>query len=312
MKGQNNCLYDFESFRINTLKRQLSRDGKILPLTSKAFATLLFLVRRQGEIITKEELMNAVWFDTAVEENNLTQQISTLRKTLGEQARLPRFIVTIPGEGYSFIAPVKESFDNESEFVTHEITQPDATIVICEDENPESRRIGGKTINNPHFPGYFQTYQLIALVLLFSVAAFSFAIFYSYLTSKPTICVLPFKALDNNEKSSLYSAGIPSYVTAKIGTIPNVTVRPLDSSGKYYGQEADVLAVGRDNNADTVLTGSTQCEGDVVQVVVHLWDVKNSRQMWAKVITKKASDSLSVQDAISEEIIYALRTELSN
>ena len=71
MKEQNDCLYDFESFRIDTLKRQLLRDWEVLPLTSKAFKTLLMLVHHRGEIVTKDELMKTIWFDTVVEENNL-------------------------------------------------------------------------------------------------------------------------------------------------------------------------------------------------------------------------------------------------
>lgn len=312
MREQNDCLYDFESFRIDTLKRQLMRDGQVLPLTSKAFATLLILVRHQGVVVTKDELMNAVWFDTAVEENNLTQQISTLRKALGEQTREPRFIITIPGQGYSFIALVKESFYEMPPIVLQEITRSSITIDICENEKPETQKINGNLINSLSFSRYFRSYQMLFVVLLFAVIVLTFSFFYSYLSPKPSIVVLPFRSLDNSEKSNLYSAGIPSYVTAKIGNLPNMIVRPVDSSGKYFGQEQNVVAIGRDNNADTVLTGSTRCEGDIVRIIVHLWDVKNNRQIWAKVFTRNASDALGAQDSISEEIIFALRTELLN
>src|SRR5215210_7197743 len=114
MKEQNEGLFDFESFRLDSLKRQLRRDGQVIPLTSKAFTALLILVSRRGEIVTKDELMNTLWFDTAVEENNLTQQISTLRKRLGEKKDEHRFIVTVPGQGYSFVAPVKKGASGET------------------------------------------------------------------------------------------------------------------------------------------------------------------------------------------------------
>lgn len=311
MKGQKDCLYDFKPFRIDTLKRQLLCNGAVLPITSKAFTTLLILVRHRGETVTKDELMNSVWFDAAVEENNLMQQISTLRKVLGDQAKEPKFIITIPGHGYSFIAPVKESFYSEPEIILQEITQSSITIDISDDEKPETQRISDELSGRQRFLKYFQAYQLHLIILLLGVTVFSSAFFYNYIKAKPSICVLPFRSLNNNEKSNLYSAGIPSYVTAKIGNLPNMIVRPVDSSGKYFGQEQNVIAIGRDNDVDTVLTGSTQCEGDVVQVIVHLWDVKNNRQIWAKVFTQHSTDALGVQDAISEEIIYALRSELS-
>lgn len=309
MDGQKSCFYDFESFRIDTSKRQLLRDGKVLPLTSKAFAALLVLVQRRGKTVTKEELMNAVWFDTAVEENNLTQQISTLRKALGEQARAPQFIITIPGQGYSFIAPVKESFYFEPEIAMQENEQ--LSVEISETNEIPQRR--DKPIPLPVFSRSFQTFGRAFLILLAAMALLPVLFFSSLINSKqPAICVLPFKSLDNNEKSSIYSEGIPSYVTAKIGNIPNMIVRPIDSSGKYYGQEQNIVAVGRDNNVDAVLTGSTLYEGESVQIIVHLWDVKNNRQIWAKVFRKNASDALNVQEAISDEIVSVLREELLN
>ena len=312
MNGQNDRLYDFESFRIDTMKRQLLCDGRVLPLTSKAFATLLILVRRRGEVVTKDELMNAVWFDTAVEENNLTQQISTLRKALGEKSREPRFIITVPGQGYSFIAPVKECLYGAPEIVLPEAAQSSVAIDICENEKNESPEIKSNLFHNLNFSGYFQSRHLLFLILLFAVIVFTYSFSYSYLNYKPSIAVLPFRALDGSEKSNLYGSGIPSFVTAKIGNLPNMIVRPVDSSEKYFGQEQNVVAIGRDNNVDAVLTGSTQCEGEIVRIIVHLWDVKNNRQIWAKVFTGKTSDMFRAQDSISEEIILALRSELLN
>jgi serine/threonine-protein kinase len=311
MNVQKNYFYDFESFRIDTLKRQLSRDGKVLPLTSKAFAALLILVQQRGKTVTKEELMNAVWFDTAVEENNLTQQISTLRKALGEQAREPRFIITIPGQGYCFIAPVKENFYFDPEIAMPELGETNALIDITQTNQTEKE--SRKAVNSQNVSWSFRNVGvslLFLLLLIFALPVFFFSDLIS--SKKPAICVLPFRSLNNNEKSNIYSSGIPSYVTAKIGNLPEMIVRPVDSSGKYYGQEQNVVAVGRDNNVDAVLTGSTICEGENVQIIVHLWDVKNNRQIWAKVFRRNTADALNVQEAISEEIVSVLREELSN
>lgn len=101
--------YEFGPFRLDARRRTLTRDGRPVAVTSKVFDTLLVLVERRGRVVAKSELMDALWPDTAVEENNLTQHISTLRKILGERAGDHRYVVTRPGRGYSFVAEVRET-----------------------------------------------------------------------------------------------------------------------------------------------------------------------------------------------------------
>lgn len=305
-------MYDFEPFHIDAVKRQLSRSGEILPLTAKAFDTLLILIRNHGRTVSKHEIIEEVWCDTAVEENNLAQQISVLRKLLGDDARHPEFIITIPGQGYSFIAPIKIRQQNSSETVLPENEISRNPSESAEAENQTRTRKNNIFRSATDFSRNSQAYGLLFTTLFLAVAIFSTLYFTNFSDSKPSICVLPFKSLINNERSNLYSAGIPSFVTAKIGNLPEMIVRPTNLSGEYYGQEQNVIEIGRTNDADAVLTGSTLCEGDVLQVTVHLWDVKNKRQIWAKVFTGNAADAINLQDKISEEIIYALRNELLN
>ncbi len=84
----------------------LVRDGRALALTGKTFDTLRYLVENQGRLVDKDELLSAVWRGVTVEEANLTQSIYTVRKVLGDSPRDHRFIVTVPGRGYQFVAPV--------------------------------------------------------------------------------------------------------------------------------------------------------------------------------------------------------------
>ena len=94
--------YEFGDFRIDAAKRLLKKeDGEIVPLTPKVFDLLLYLVQNNGKVIEKDELMTAVWTDSIVEENNLSQNISILRRVLGEKRGEHRFIVTVPGKGGS-------------------------------------------------------------------------------------------------------------------------------------------------------------------------------------------------------------------
>ncbi len=98
--------YHFDSFCVDATKRVLLRDGNRVVITGKSLDTLLALVERAGQTVTKRELIRAVWGSALVDENNLNQCISALRKTLGEQPRQHEYIVTVSGVGYRFVAPV--------------------------------------------------------------------------------------------------------------------------------------------------------------------------------------------------------------
>ncbi|MBI3478237.1 MAG: winged helix-turn-helix domain-containing protein [Acidobacteria bacterium] len=111
-------IYEFGDFRIDAAKRLLLRGSETVPLTPKVFETLLYLVRRPGDLVQKDDLIRSVWPDTIVEENNLNQNISTLRRVLGETRGENRYIATIPGQGYRFVANVRR----------HAVSGPTASV----------------------------------------------------------------------------------------------------------------------------------------------------------------------------------------
>src|ERR1043166_2737422 len=118
-------LYEFGDFRLDTGKRLLRRlDGTTVPLTPRVFETLLYMVEHQGIVLDKERLMEAVWPDSIVEENNLSQNISTLRRIFGETPGSHRYIVTVPGRGYRFVAEVNERADNGIARMNNQATTP--------------------------------------------------------------------------------------------------------------------------------------------------------------------------------------------
>jgi DNA-binding winged helix-turn-helix (wHTH) protein/pimeloyl-ACP methyl ester carboxylesterase len=101
-------VYEFGDFRLDVGERRLLRDGQAVSLTAKAFETLRVLLERPGRLVTKDELMQHLWPDTVVEENNLTQHVSALRRALGEQRPGLGFIETVPRVGYRFLADVRQ------------------------------------------------------------------------------------------------------------------------------------------------------------------------------------------------------------
>jgi DNA-binding winged helix-turn-helix (wHTH) protein len=104
MSTQNKQSYEFGPFQIDTFNRQLLRDGKVVPLKAKALDTLLVLIDRRGDVVEKDDLMKLLWPDSFVEEANLTQNIYTLRKALGDA----HYIETVPRRGYRFVGEVRE------------------------------------------------------------------------------------------------------------------------------------------------------------------------------------------------------------
>ena len=101
-----NDVYEFGPFRLELSEHRLIREGRTIPLTGKAFDTLCALLERHGKLVAKQDLMNAVWPETRVEDNNLDRNISALRKALGDQSTGKPFIETVPRVGYRFAAPV--------------------------------------------------------------------------------------------------------------------------------------------------------------------------------------------------------------
>ena len=123
--------YRFGPFQLDVRERRLSRGTDIIPLRLKVFDTLCVLVENAGRLVTKDELLAAVWPDTTVEENNLNHNISVLRRALGEKATGQQYIETVPRMGYRFVAPV--------ETAEREIPAPAASVESRQPASPPRR-----------------------------------------------------------------------------------------------------------------------------------------------------------------------------
>ncbi len=136
MSRQARHFYEFGPFRVDATERRLLRDDQHVPLQPKAFNTLLALVSNSGHLLTKEELLKAVWPDAFVEENNLTQHVSQLRKALGDDGNGHGYIETVPRVGYRFATGVREILDEGESVVIENHTK--YRIVIKDGECEET------------------------------------------------------------------------------------------------------------------------------------------------------------------------------
>ena len=294
MSKQTKQFYEFGPFRVDPSQRVLFREGKPVALPPKIFETLLALVERSGQIVEKEKLIEKVWPETFVEENNLTQYISALRKTLGDGRHEHRYIETIPRRGYRFAAEVREVRDEEAE-------------LIIRDQTAVSLRNLRRTIP-------------IVTTLALALAG---VIFWVVVNTKPadtragqtpfrgSIAVLPFKALDASEREEYLGLGMADTLITKLSNIGQIKVRPTSAIRKYAGQEQDALAAGREQRVDAVIEGSIQRLGDKMRVTVRLLSVRDGSPLWAYKSDEVSTDLFALQDSISEEVARALMLKLT-
>src|SRR6185369_17207602 len=110
----NGC-YEFGPYRLNLVQRVLTRAGEIVSLTPKATDILALLVINAGRVVEKDDLLKGAWADTFVEDSSLTQNIFVLRRTLGDERTVPKYIETVARRGYLFVASVRACNDDEPE-----------------------------------------------------------------------------------------------------------------------------------------------------------------------------------------------------
>jgi DNA-binding winged helix-turn-helix (wHTH) protein/TolB-like protein len=291
--------FEFSEFRVDGVRRRLTRGGEILPVTSRAFDTLAVLLARRGEDVSKAELMDSVWGDTAVEENNLTQQIAALRRAFGERSRDHRFIVTVPGKGYCFVAAVRRVGDVEIPEAAIEKYEPRngsvPTDVPALDSAAAGRLKAG--LRTGGGLGY-----ALAVVYVMLVALPAFFVSSTRPAEGPrtrSIAILEFRSAGVGDE--LLGMGIRDTLRAKLGSIEDVAVRPAAPI-----PAPDVVEAGRRMNVDVVLTGSIQHDADRVRVAVEMVDVRGERIVWGNTFDA-SSGAFELQDSIAAEVAEALR-----
>src|SRR5262245_39588903 len=123
MLEENHQILEFDEFQLDPIRRQLLREGEVVPLYSKAFDVLWLLVRSNGRDLGRDEILESVWPGQILEESNLSVTIAAVRRALGEKAAQPRYLITIPGRGYRFVGSVRPIELQEVVFATQTISE---------------------------------------------------------------------------------------------------------------------------------------------------------------------------------------------
>ena len=295
---QERRFFEFGPFRIDPAERVLWRAGESIALTSKLFDILLLLVQNHGRVIEKERLMNEIWPGAFVEEGNLTQNISVLRKALKDDGH--QYIQTVPRRGYRFVGHVHEVAD-ESELIIEEHSL--ARLIVEEQQThlPAGSQPfpGAAGFSTPSEQRISQRRHLQRPLLVISIAVAGTAIVLSSFafllrrkenaslassSSARSIAVLPFQTLTTDTTDEWVGLGITDALISKLSEIRELKIRPTSAVRKFSGRERNATEAGRELGVDSVLEGNVQRDGEILRVSVQLIDVKEGRTIWSSAI----------------------------
>ena len=315
MANERRELYRFGEFELDAVRRTLERGGHTIPLTSKALETLLTLVRNRDRVLTKDELMKALWPDSFVEEVNLAQNVSAVRKALGEAAGENRYISTIPGRGYRFVCEASQASEPEQEIVVER--RQSAQVVFVEESGDESQALAGAGVAALPAPvRSLLTRRVVAAAVVLLVAALA-ASGWWWWKQRPTpgavhaLAVLPFQPLAGSADEDHLGLGIADSVITKLSNFPRLLVRPTDVAVRYSDPKVDPMAAARELRVDSVLTGKIQKSGQRLRVTVQLVRVSDGRPLWAETFDEDYTSIFAMEDSISERVAQALAVHLA-
>jgi len=326
--------YEWGPFRLEPAEHRLTRDGNPVPLAPKTFELLVFLVQNQGRLVTKNQIMEAVWPGSFVEDANLTVSISALRKALGEKNGDLRYIETVPKKGYRFTGSVKEV-----ETAQEELIQPDGDIskdvgasglqpsddafTVAAPQQPSHDKADRSRTRDAVMPTevahpanrrwiVMPGLALLCILTLISYLAYRKPVFSTHPAPvQRSLAILPLRNLQQNPNDEFLGFSLADAVITKLGAVGSLTVRPSSAIEKYKGEAIDLPKVATELNVNTLLTGTFIHDGDDLRINYQLIDVKTEKIIARDMINLKYDKLLTVQDHVTQQIIRGLELNLT-
>lgn len=306
--------YEFGEFRVAPLERRLCRsDGSLIEISPRLFDALLFFLQRPGQLLDKESLLETLWPGLVVEDNNLNQLVSALRRVLGDDAQASRWIQTVPRRGFRFVgsvvakraeaaaaAPPALAVAPESVSLPAVPTEPIAAAAPPAAVASGWQRRGRQVL----LPG---------LLLLLGMAA----TFLNERSRAPpalaltTLAVLPFKPLTVDGRNEVLEVGMADSLIARMSSAPGLVVRSIGSVRRFGGPEQDPLRAARELDVQWILDGTIQRWGNQVRVTARLLRAADGVASWSGSFDERFEDVFTVQDRISERVAQQLAPQLS-
>jgi TolB-like protein/DNA-binding winged helix-turn-helix (wHTH) protein/tetratricopeptide (TPR) repeat protein len=299
--AEKNRYFEFDDYRLEPGQCRLTRlsDGQALAVTGRAFEALCLLVERHGQLIEKSTLMQALWPRVVVEDANLTQTIYTLRQLLGETPTDRRFIVTVPGRGYRWVADVRE-------FPKIAPTLPAAAPAPQPSEGLKVGRVAA-------FGGG-------ALAVLLVGAATGWIWLHAHwdpppvsiARAGPSVAILPFENLTGDPGKDFWGDGMAEELIKTLGDIPALKVVARSSSFAYRGRNVDARQIGKDLGVSMIVEGSVRSVGDRIRITAQLSDATTGFRIWSDSFDRKMTDLFQLQDDLALAVEKAMNLTLTS
>ncbi len=321
MSQQTQACYEFGAYRLEPSERLLLRSGQPIAIAPKAFETLLLLVQNSGHVLSKATLMKTLWPDSFVEENNLTQQISQLRRALGETANGDTYIQTVPRLGYRFAIPVRETGDGEGDIILQHRTRLQITLNEQHEEEigpEEASARNMRSIIVPMRATFARSWRWLPAVVLgvviVAAAAYWVALHRgrnSFLSkSTRAVAILPLRDLKPDAETQFLGFSLADAIIQRLGYVSGIVVRPASYVAKYRDGEADPRQVARELDVQSILTGNYLKEGDRLRVSAELIEVARNEVVWRDTFDLPYDRLLTVQDRVAENVARGLQLRI--
>jgi len=296
-------MYEFGLFRVDPAERILTRSGKNVQVSAKAFDTLLFLIQRSGHLVEKADLIRAIWPDSFVEEGNLKVVISGLRKSLEDDVGEPKYIQTVAKHGYRFVGQVQIISP------VLPLSNPSVAMPVLPAAPAVPNTVGSFKWNTVLKAGALAVGILsLVVVLMRFERPVSPAVGSS---GMPSLAVLPFEPLNLAADEKYLGLGMADAIITRLGSTGEIIVRPTNSVAKYAVWPADPTSIGKEQKVDAILEGKIEILSDHIRVSVQLVRVRDGILMWAATFTKSRQQIFALEQEVAERVVDSVPVHLS-
>jgi DNA-binding winged helix-turn-helix (wHTH) protein/TolB-like protein/predicted Zn-dependent protease len=306
--------YLFDGFTVDLARGCLLRESEELKLRPKSFKALTYLVENRGRLISKEELIGAIWPDVAVTDDSLVQCLMEIRKALGGDAQ--RYIKTAPRRGYIFEAQV--TVNGRAPDAAKERGE-DAEIAKAVDEaamTAHGRAVFPKAasllIRLRSNKKVLATLTLAIAMLSVLLSRFAFRGQIASISPEfRSMAVLPFKEIGAAGDGEFLGLGMTDTLINNLSNATEIIIRNTSAVRRYAKPDQDPVAAGREQGVDAVLDGNIQKSGESIRVSVQLLRVRDGKLLWTDHFDEKLADIFTVEDSIAERVVEALSLRLN-
>jgi transcriptional activator of cad operon len=287
---------------------QISKDEQIVRLDARTMRLLIYLAERAGQVVSSEELLAEVWAGVVVTQDSVYQAVASLRRLLGDDARQPQYIATVPRLGYRLIARVVPWDEQSWLSVDASEGLPEPATVEAPVDVPVVEAVRLRQ------PRRTMTGIAIAVALVCVIVAAIMTVrreSTERAAADRSVAVLPFLDLTTQDMNEEYFAdGMTEELIGRLSKIPGLRVPAPTASFYYKGKQLPVTEIAHALGVTYVVDGSVRKSGSTARIAARLVRASDGYVVWSETYDRPFDDKLAVQEDIAAEVTRAFRTAL--